>query len=820
MTTLLPCCCGACCTEKTIPKYINTTTVPNFNETEGGTIAPYCWPKYPVAPVEAQLLCGGTDQKPCGPVPLTERPAQTFAIDPEDPTMTLECGWFKNVHARKFWQGRKGFNDPDDRQVIVNAWSDEGDTDGLPLTEDERVIDAGFTCGGYRNAVTAPSGVRYLSQSQSLEIYGDYEFVPGDPESPPTSSSLSFSRSASAAINKNSGVLTQSGYSETVSSIKDGVTVPLYQNDVPWAGYQCGAPGGITQQGSYAALFWVLEANGGRLASRGGYNPCGYSIPARPGVGNSNGVYMPIGWTAGEVAAQFSQTIDASSGTVTNVTTQVATCTITDTSLILNIDTEWVYSDSGTGDEGSAEGHVRLTIALGTPYTAVELYADCKALLAQWDLRNHTLYPWRYGDCAGAPLVGRREIPATPLTNAIDTASFVDSSADYYDGAIIGGPTFAGCSDWFDYDGEHFNTTYEVLDCYGERWGGPPFASHWNNYNETENASYRGAFVRFFPQDHELFAGWLYMGKWAERKVTLPAQNWFRPCGADRYIGSGATYPDAWPICGRIAITAAAQVGGTVELTLAESSVLEAGDVVDFTGVSGLGAGVTVDSASGTLVVVTGTLSGAYTSGGYISSNGAPSHIWNTSEPRGDYLVKEWAFNYRAVGEYNRCLGQYLGCGEDAQSLATVPTAVRIHQESHGMPQEVSSFTVTEGNTTALCPVFVCTPNGDVGSGWISRAWTADIVADSLYGNQWNLQFQQFMADLIEPTDGLGNVNWVEARNTPVSGAPALPDGIVFTCATLADLDSETAPEGKVTCPPPGTGENCVGTPFENPPEA
>ncbi len=813
---LLPCCCG-CCTEKTIAKYINTTTVPNFNETEGGTVAPYCWPKVGVSPPEAQIPCGGTDQKPCGPIPLADRPTQTFAIDPEDPTMTLECGWFKNVHARKFWQGRKGFIDPDDEFRRVNTWS--GVEEEIPLTEFERITQAAFTCSGYRNAVATPATTRYLSQTQTLEIWGELNITGG------TSESLDFTRTASAAISKTSGVLTQTGYSESLSISQTLGGVPtvdpeMSDLDIPYAAIRCTRPGPVAVKLAWAEILWVLDAQGGRLTTRGEDDPCGYGIPTRPGVGVSarGGNVVPTGWTANEVAAQLTRTIDLSSGDKTDIYAAVASCTITNTSLSISIDSEWDYSEmiDDVLHEGHSEGHVRLTISLGTPYTSAELYNDCKALLAEWDLRDHTLYPWRYGDCAGAPLVGRREKAETSLTNAIDEDGYTDTQADYYDGAIIGKPTFAGCSDWFDYDGLHYNTVYGVLDCYGERWGGPPFASHWNNFDETENASYRGAFVRFFPQDHELLAGWLYMGKWAERKVTLPAQNWFRPCGTDRYLGSGATYPDAWPICGRIAVASATQVGGTVEVTLAESSVLEAGDVVDFTGVAGLGSGVTVDSASGTLVVVTGTLSGAYTSGGYISSNGAPSHVWNTSTPRGDYLVKEWGFNHREVGEYNRCLATYLACGEDAQSLATVPSAVRIHQESHGMPQEVNTFTLTEGNTTALCPVFVCTPNGDVGPGWIAKDWTADIVADPLYGNQWNLQFQQFMADLIEPTD----VNWVEARNTPVSGAPALPDGIVFTCATLAELDSETAPEGKVTCAPPGTGENCEGTPFETPPEA
>jgi len=804
MTFLTPCCCAGCL----VKRWLNITVVPAWAEGETDPVPPYFRPDANTY----EDICTDYDLEDedyyiaCGPWKLSERPSgttlnntfeeQTEEVDHSEPTL-----YFKNVQARKFWQGRRGLDELDVRFVWKNAWQDYGGGAEFPLVETEE--DTSCPSSGafqLKNAVATAPTTRYCTEERWMTYSGTFNNDNGSGGT--IADTLSYARDATATISKTSGVLTQDDYNEsiTLSHAVDGVDVPsatIADLGVPWVNATCYLAG-IPNSWNWLDVIFGLDAAGGRIGGNfAAFDPCNTAaLQGYAGMGSLGGetpYYFPSGWTPAEIIARFTYDI-----TETDYTkTQTCECEVTDTTIYFKIIYEWTYDDGST--TASAGCTVEFGLTVSNPYTASQLKSDLEALMALIPLTDDCKYPWRAGDCTVAPLVRRREQMQDNMSLAM-LSGYTEDASTYYDGTILGQLLPNGYEGFFAFDHEVYE--WDGFGWNRTGWGAtmtgydlPLNVTEWTNMLERETV-YPCAYLRFSGDE-------LWGQKWAERKLAFPSINFFRPCGPDRArtVSGLPAWDDAdvWPICGRIAVASAVQSGGDVNITLATSAdQLQDGDLVDFTGVGGLGAGLTVSSAAGTTFTVSGTLSGPYTSGGYVSSNGAPSYVWNDDATKGDWQTREWLYDYRLSGEFARldaASTYYTGC-----TSWVVPTDPGT---------DIDTFTLTQETRIATGKVMACTPNGETWPGGDTSGFSGSFVVDDLYGSLWLFQILQAIPDPFfkyDPDMPSETAKYVEALNEPPVGAPDVHEDVTIGC----DVD---------TCAAPSTGADpCAGLPYNHPP--
>lgn len=298
-------------------------------------------------------------------------------------------------------------------------------------------------------------------------------------------------------------------------------------------------------------------------------------------------------------------------------------------------------------------------------------------------------------------------------------------------------------------------------------------------------------------------------------------------------------FPNAWPICGRIAVTNATN-STPILVTLAEGATfLRTGHSVTIAGVGGNTAAngtfvwTRVSDTTGTLDASVGN--GAYTSGGNAQSAGAPTNASFDGTSKNNYAVHQWGFNRRDIGEYDRIISA--GC---------IPgfSEPRPGQEANGMDQGVNSFTCSTGTLVpvACTPDVLCiSPNGETFTNGAVTAF-AVILADDIYGNQWQSIHVQAVDDPlweapIKPCGFSGT--WsrdsgacqsdtmtdryyaipgqVEARCALPAGAPALPAGFYVGWLTLPDYEPAPPILGNKSIPPVPLLTDSSGQPITNP---
>ncbi len=303
-------------------------------------------------------------------------------------------------------------------------------------------------------------------------------------------------------------------------------------------------------------------------------------------------------------------------------------------------------------------------------------------------------------------------------------------------------------------------------------------------------------------------------------------------------------WPDAWPICGRVGILSATQDGGEVVLVFTSAQPhLWDGDEIDVSGVSGLSTGLAVTMDDASTARIAGTLSGAYTSGGFAKSTGAPDYFWHDDQPKGDFVTVEWTLEPRPWQERaarNVREGEAVGEG---YSCNGTDDEIRETAAANGLDRSVSVLTATQrGQRHQPCGPSVVgwTPNGETFPNGLVTAMPTGPAADSTYGGyRWQAQVIQHLPDPLwqAPAQGcnvLGEIPWqeddgdclsgtyplrpwVEARCELPSGAPALPDGMSLHILTVAELDGGYPPDGSVLYPPGATGHEDDGTPTDVP---
>jgi hypothetical protein len=260
-------------------------------------------------------------------------------------------------------------------------------------------------------------------------------------------------------------------------------------------------------------------------------------------------------------------------------------------------------------------------------------------------------------------------------------------------------------------------------------------------------------------------------------------------------------FPAARAICGELVVVSATQDAGNVIIVTDRAHWLKrngsSSDTVNFTGVAGLGSGLTATVVSDTSFTVPGTLSGAYVSGGVVSQTGAQT-AWDTTCPRKTYFTREWQSRFR---EYDP---------EDPEDLNYTVSEV---QRSYSSASLTAPYVV------------VISPNADDAPTKGVRYDFGDIDHDQCFGESWHMDVVQAMADPYwqadhVPCDHSGE--WAQASEPcgddanhydypPLvegvldlpSGAPALPSGVI-----LYD-------EGRHAIPGAVGHPNCVETPYD-----
>lgn len=485
---------------------------------------------------------------------------------------------------------------------------------------------------------------------------------------------------------------------------------------------------------------------------------------------------------------------------------------------------KWYVADI-CGEERFLFLSAELDVTLSDPYPASDadpehpdsIMSDCAGMLATWPLDDDTLYPWRTDEqCTIAPLVTYDEVQSPVSPDRWESCDWLDPNrtevSSQYTGTLRGAPLAAGYTGYFDFrhpnkvwDGDHWD-----IASYGANVpaGLPQNATQWTD-NHLAGDLPPGAVMDYGL----IIPGAMVAQKYAEVYIRRPAQNFFRPAGADRDLVEQTTincatnpdgalrFPNAWPIQGRIGIVAATQDGGNVNVTLGKAApFLRTGDHVDFTSLWGIANNAAVTVADSMHFTIAGALAVPYDPAetvAFVKSHGAPDYFWNDSDPKGDYVTVSHVQNLRAHGEWERVTAKIAACG----GACGIPDPGAEPTDTITRTQECLS-------TTPCAPaVIYCSPNEESFENGFSITWPA-IAADDRYGAHSQAIAHQHMPDLLwqvphKPCeDGVeieegwvmddgscqadgedryyAQKPWVEARLVLPDGAPALPAGIDF----------------------------------------
>jgi hypothetical protein len=335
-----------------------------------------------------------------------------------------------------------------------------------------------------------------------------------------------------------------------------------------------------------------------------------------------------------------------------------------------------------------------VTLSDDYAYTFAQAQADATALLNNFDFTNDKDFPWTMpSDCRIAPMISRWETGGQPGTGYCDTPADPTQTA-IYDGSVkgalinyykdAGGVNYKSgvySKGWFDFSMWIYNYTADPDNpgaeklCYN--YGAYPSdiqgvsmatqvttgsmdTSDRGNGWSPFSRYYEGWSLSFRPPFVDVSCGFaadggdaIYVSKYAEKKVNLPAENLFGPCGAmrlqtllDSQCNPTATlrFPGAWSICGKCAVASITRDSGsgvvTVTLTDPADALID-GDAVDF-----LDASNNVTTANVTASHVDSPtqfhFTGALPTGVAIKSHGAPDPAWADPSPKGDFV---WAFD-------------------------------------------------------------------------------------------------------------------------------------------------------------------------------
>ena len=371
------------------------------------------------------------------------------------------------------------------------------------------------------------------------------------------------------------------------------------------------------------------------------------------------------------------------------------------------------------------------TITLSDAYTSGDWNGDVDALFAQWDLSDDAVYPWRGGgNCHLAPLLSYDEVAGYDVNQfTLPADTWVDVHTGRYGtaptGGVIGLPLGAGYDKYWDSTAETWAIdsisglwTRQGYGEYAPDWC--PRATQWMNNNQGRWTS-AGA----WGQCNATFGGSLPGNPWNGRYVKCvwaetimfakPSHNFARPCGA----ADAAVLNQTTATCSGGVLTGSARFSG-----------------------------VPVPCPAPT----------------------ASGYEWNDTGKKGDFIWKEWQFNFRDV---------------------TITPTLR---PTTG-PLTAAVFSQACVNWVPCCPAVAYIAPAGVSYGFTNAVkYTMPALGlDENCSALWQARPEQWMVDPLWQVpsaactaqtldDGTGTVGtyfppYEECRLAVPSGAPAYPSG-------------------------------------------
>jgi hypothetical protein len=398
-------------------KFVNTTVVGNWDTGEDApaSIPPFeRWTQDLSGDGSCEVHFCNPDGAPCSPW-LRPFAANTFSHttgEKVDLAVTRKRG-FKNVQARRCWNGRFGYLD-------IEA---SGSSDTWAPCSDPSTV------ASWRAYKTAPSRTRY----NQLDVSATWEWIHNDWAGPPESTSpTTTTRDQSASLTQvinNAGILntTALALSPNTSQTEPLVEYPQNAFAALQKGFKhfAGVVGDMIVGTISDAVSTTWTATSLMVASSFQTETITWDI------------------AAGTFSRTVQQNYPDGGGYLTILSESYA---LTETGLTY---TKVTYNR--IGDPGPAQGIVAdqmtttVTGTLSSPITDEDIYSDIKTLLDEWNLADDEQYPWRTDSKVGiAPLVSRDEL----LTQDFDATGFYirDYGAPVTDssGHTIGDPDWEG----------------------------------------------------------------------------------------------------------------------------------------------------------------------------------------------------------------------------------------------------------------------------------------------------------------------------------------------------------------------------------------
>jgi hypothetical protein len=305
------------------------------------------------------------------------------------------------------------------------------------------------------------------------------------------------------------------------------------------------------------------------------------------------------------------------------------------------------------------------TWVLSLPYALSEVIGHAFDLADSWNLADDIQYPWMaYGyesSVAGyhnpVPMVEIRELTSGVSPDVLDyvCSTFPDPYDSAHDGAVIGEPLPHGT-------GVHYAYWDEAGTVAARGWNPglytlPETATWWTKPYSPGAPENSDCDISDWPSGGwvKVSGGMVTVQKWAQTRETVPSLNLFGPCGADR---DHASFPDAWPICGRAKVASVSGTG-TISVVLSEAApYLRTGDAVDFVTYDGSFVETVTDNNK--TVTVTDekhfTFTGATPTGTHIKSHDAPHYRWYDNKPKGDALFCKSEYNFCDLSTATTCI--------------------------------------------------------------------------------------------------------------------------------------------------------------------
>ena len=413
--------------------------------------------------------------------------AATFALTWTPATVDLAVchkRGFKTVQARRFWHGQPGY-------FFDSPCSD------MPCEPD-----CGCDIDFFTAYAPVPSQTKYLTLSYAVSYSDTLTYYGMDPVV------TDWSEDATISVNPNSGVFTVDSFSSVNNfDPTTGRALNFYPSD--GSVWYPPAYGDIITATSACQLAANLTGPPGDFADPFGFAfSCGAPTDDNPsyvvidecGAGGFSASYVVADDGSESIAGSYSlgpdsltSSISFSSDIGDTSITQTITLTVTDDYLNYHFSTSHVnlghelisYNDETTYD---------VTVNLSNPNQATAIWSDTTALLANWDMTDDQVYPWRTDALPQiAPLVSRNEVqenisPAIvpPWQSQLDGSSYTqvaitDPNATMYDGSILGAPNPAGYQN--QWDSRYINTLLccddtsitgcsECVEIYNEGYGG------------------------------------------------------------------------------------------------------------------------------------------------------------------------------------------------------------------------------------------------------------------------------------------------------------------------------------------------------------